>query len=393
MPKQSIYLDHASSTPVSSRVLTTIRRVAALFANPSGLHEEGIAARAEIETARAKIASIIGAAPDEIIFTGSGTESNNLAIRGLAKITPKPHFVATNIEHPSVLETIRDLVKEGAEATFVPVGENGIVDPKKIKEVLQPNTILVSVMQANNEIGTIQPIGEIAKVIRAFRKERNEDLPYFHTDAVQAFNYLPINVKKQGVDLLTFNGSKIYGPRGIGVLYKKRNLPLRPILFGGGQESGFRPGTENTPAILGLAEAAAEADRLREKESVRLCKLQNYFLTELEKSGLPIVFNGDRENRLPNNINVSIGILSGDIWVIELSARGIVVSSKSACKEGSDEESYVVAALSAARGRGRESIRFSLGRKTTEKDLAATVRAMRDVFYKYGKIKSNGEPH
>ncbi|HXK35275.1 MAG TPA: cysteine desulfurase family protein [Candidatus Paceibacterota bacterium] len=383
MAKQSIYLDHAAGAPIDKEVEKIVFDATAFFANPSGLHEEGIAVRQKIEEARKQIASSIGATAAEIIFTGNGTESNNLALRGLLSGNRQQHIVTTNIEHSSVLETCRQLVKDGVAVTFVPVEKNGIVDPKKIKEALQPNTILVSVMHANNEIGTIQPIGEIAKIIRAFRKEKNGALPYFHTDAVQAFNYLPTNVEKLGVDLLTLNGSKIYGPRGIGILYKRKGTPLEPILFGGNQEKGLRPGTENTPAILGLALAAKITAALREKERARLAELQDYFLKKLEESGLPFALNGDRASRLPNNVNISIAILSGDIWVIELSARGIAVSSKSACKEGSDAESYVINALG---GRSRESLRFSFGRTTRENDIDAAIAALRDIFDKYAKI-------
>ena len=384
MAKKTIYLDHASSTPMDPVVAGVFSNALELYANPSGLHEEGIFARQKIESARKEIAKLINARSAEIIFTSSGTESNNLALRGICRSFKNPHIVTTNIEHPSIIETCHALSEEGIEVTFVPVEPSGLIDPKKIKDALKPNTCLVSVAMANNEIGTIEPLDEISKIIRHWRARQNTQTPYFHTDAVQAINYLEINVEKLGVDLLTFNGSKIYGPRGIGALYKKTNIPLKPILFGGGQEKNLRPGTENTPAILGLAKALEIAILGREKEAARLTKLREYFFSELEKLNLKTIINGDRKMRLPNNVNVSIGDLTGDIMVIELSAKGVTASSKSACKEGIDSESYVINALGQA---GKNSLRFSLGRSTTKASVDAAISALKDIFAKYVKIK------
>ncbi|OGI62137.1 hypothetical protein A2645_00660, partial [Candidatus Nomurabacteria bacterium RIFCSPHIGHO2_01_FULL_39_9] len=308
---KSIYLDNAAATPLDPEVKKVFVEALGFYANPSALHEEGIHIRHLLEDARKKVASHLGAHSDEIIFTGSGTESNNLAIRGLVR---DGHIVTTNIEHPSVLETCKEF-----DVTFVKVDSNGIVDPKKIEAAIKENTVLVSVMLANNEIGTIEPIGEIAKVIRHYRKKNNTEYPYFHTDAVQAINYLPVDVNKLGVDLITLNGSKIYGPKGVGVLYKKRGLALESIMTGGGQEMEFRPGTENLLAILGFAKALEVVVRKREIERERLKGLQNYFFEKIEEIK-GVVINGDRASRLPNNVNISLPGYTSDILVIELSA-------------------------------------------------------------------------
>lgn len=388
--RRFIYLDNASSAPVDNRVSSVMQKILKEFyANPSGIHDLSIKAKKILSSARKSIAEILKAHENEIIFTSGGTESNNLAILGLIENFKNSHIVTSNIEHSSVLELCKYLEKtKKAEVTYVRVEENGIVDLKKIKKALKKNTVLVSIMYANNEIGTIQPIKEIAKEIRHFNKLNNSKV-LFHTDAVQAINYLPINIEKLGVDLFTFNGSKIYGPKGVGVLYKRRNIKLSPLIHGGEQEYGLRPGTENVSGIAGLSEALKIVEKIKDKENKRLIKLREYFVQKLNHSSVlrsfKILINGDLENRLPNNINITIPKISSDLLVIELGERGIYVSSKSACKAGDGKASHVIKALRKETSETDGAIRFSLGRVTEKKDLDFTVKSLEEILLKLKK--------
>ncbi|MFA6177603.1 MAG: cysteine desulfurase family protein [Candidatus Paceibacterota bacterium] len=380
---------------------------ASASANPSSVHRAGVEVKTKLQIARREVADILSARPEEIIFTSGGTESNNLAIQGVVlnwqgKILP--HIITTNIEHPSVLETYKLLAKRKlVEITIVPVEANGIVDPKKIKKEIKKNTVLVSVMYANNEIGTIQPIKEIAKEIRHFKKIRSENFsfPLFHTDAVQAVNYLDLNVEKLGVDLLSLSGSKIEGASKVGVLYKKKTVKLAKVFGGGDQEGGVRPGTENLPEILKFSLALKTTQKIKEKESKRLEKLRDYFLKELQNKNLKFsrvlglgpdhlenfdfnfVVNGDLKNRLPNNVNITFPNIPSDLLVIELSEKGIMASAKSACKSGESGGSYVIKAI-----RNNDEIggvRFSLGRDTTKKDIDYTIKVLDKILMKLKK--------
>ena len=414
MPKsKKIYLDYASATPIDIKVVALMNTIfKKYFANPSAIHELGIETSKILENSRRDISEILCARPEEIIFTGGATENNNLAVMGIVKKFQDtfllPHIVTTNIEHPSVMEVCKYLEDtKQAEITYVGVEENGIIDPKKIRKALKSNTILVSIMYANNEIGTIQPIKEIAKEIRHFKKilkssflnglaERSEgnrgpeknyfskfsSFPFLYTDATQAINYLPINVLKLGVDMLSFNGDKIYGPKDIGVLYVKKNVPLDKIMFGGNQESGIRPGTENTASIAGLSKALEIAEKIKEKESKRLTSLRNYFIKKLLNLDKDIKLNGDLKERLPNNINISIPKIPSDLLVIELSARGIYISEKSACKSGDKKGSYVIEAISPNQN---GSLRFSLGREITKVDVDYTIKSLKEILKKLKK--------
>lgn len=392
---KKIYLDYAS----------------AVDPNPSSIHDLGLEAKKKLELARREVAKVLNARPEEIIFTSTGTESNNLAISGIvgARGCPTPgiqvldtrgglpHIVTTNIEHPSVLETFRLLEKRGvAEVSIVAVEENGIVDPRKIKKELKENTILVSVMYANNEIGTIQPIEEIAKEIRHFRKVgKRSDLkeafsksfafPFFHTDAVQAVNYLDLNVLKLHVDLLTLSGAKISNAGRVGVLYKRNQAPLSPIMGGGDQEGGLRPGTQNVSATMAFAKALTKAEQVKQAESKRLRKLQSYFLKKLKKLDSEIIINGDVASRLPNNVNITFPNIPSDLLVIELSAKGVMVSSKSACQSSDKEGSYVINALRANQNKEIGAVRFSMGPKTKKEDIDYTVMVLKEILKKLKK--------
>lgn len=393
--EKRIYLDYASGAPMDFGVNEKMTKcLKGNYINPSSLHQEGLGAKELVEGSRKKVAEILKARPEEIIFTSNGTESDNLAILGVTfkyweNNKNKPHIITTNIEHSAVLKICRFLEdRKLASVTYLKVKNNGILDPLEIRKNLKKNTILVSVMYANNEIGTIEPIREVAKEIRYFKKinEIISPYPYFHTDACQAMNYLPIEVEKLGVDLLTFNATKIYGPQGIGVLYKKKNVLLSPVIYGGDQELGLRAGTSNVCAILGLAEALKKTEEKKEREIKRLSKLRDYFikkLLSLNKVEKKIIINGDLINRLPNNINVTFLGMDSEVLVIELDEKGIAVSSKSACKSFEEKESYVLLAINAPLG---GNIRFSLGRETTKQDLDYTIRSLKEILNKYKRF-------
>ncbi len=370
-------------------------------ANPSAIHALGVPEKLKLEEARSAAAEVLGAQPSEIIFTSGATESNNLAILGLMHLGPRkegsnkmslPHIVTTNIEHASVLEVCKYLERSNrARVTYVPVEPNGIVDPKRIKQALTSETILVSVMYANNEIGTIQPIQEIAKEIRHFNKI-NPNKIFFHTDAVQAVNYLPIGVPQLGVDLMSLNSSKIYGPKGIGALYIKKNTPLSPIMFGGEQEFGLRPGTENVSLAAEFAQALKEAEKIKQKEVARLIKLRDYFIAQIYKNSKiaqsSVIFNGDKEKRLPNNVNITFPNIPSDLLVIELSAKGIMASEKSACKAGDGKGSHVIEAIRRIQGKTLYedgSLRFSFGRETTKQDIDYAIKSLAGILTKLKK--------
>lgn len=381
-----IYLDYAASAE----------------ANPSSMHLIGMGVKTRLQNSRKEVADVLGARSEEIIFTSGGTESNNLAIQGVVLAWQEekksdqilPHIITTNIEHPSVLETCRLLEKRKlAQITIVSVETNGIVNPKKIKKEIKNNTVLISVMYANNEIGTIQPIKEIAREIRYYRKALTK-FPLFHTDAVQAVNYLDLNVERLGVDLLSLSGSKIKGAGRVGVLYKRKRVKLANMFGGGDQEMGLRPGTENLPDILKFSVALKLARDISEKETGRLSKLRDYFIKRLQnmsKTVFDIKMNGDLKNRLPNNLNITFPKIPSNLLVIELSAKGIMASSKSACKSSKAESSYVIQALHNKTGLpskvGTEDggLRFSLGRDTNKKDIDYTVKALFKILTKLKK--------
>ncbi len=357
---RKIYMDSASSALPES-------------ANPGAIHDLGMKEKNKLEQARADIAKLLNAHKNEVVFTSGATESNNLAILGM----PLGGVVTTNIEHASVLEACRH-----RGGTFVPVEPNGIVDPGKIKKALTKDTVLVSVGYANNEIGTIQPIREIAKEIRHFNKV-NETKIYFHVDATQAINYLPINVEQLGVDMMSWNGAKIYGPKGVGALYVRRGTPVSKIMFGGDQEMGLRPGTENVAGAVALAKAMTEVEKIKDKEVKRLTTLRDYFIKKLSDIGFEL--NGDEVNRLPNNINVTIANIPSDLLVIELSARGIMASAKSACKAGDGKASHVIKAINPDIKDTDGYLRFSLGRTTNQKDINDTIKALSQILLKLKK--------
>lgn len=384
--KKRIFLDYASTTPVDPEVLKVmVPYMATHFGNASAIYQEGLLAKKAIAEARTLISSHLNIRASEMVFTASGTEADNLAIRGIFEFYKdkfRPHIITTNIEHPGVLEICRYIEKNGGDVTYIPVAENGIVDPQKIKQALKPETVLVSVMLANNEIGTIQPVRDIARIIAEYKRDnKKETFPYLHTDASQAGNYLDLSFQKNGCDLMTLDASKIYGPKGVGVLALKTYVEIKPIIYGGGQEKGLRSATENVVGIVGLAKALKIAQAKREKESKRLKKLQTYFFKAVTKAIPHVVINGDTEKRLPNNVNICIPKLDAEFAVIKLDQMGIACSSASSCINLSENSySYVVDALGEKGKACRESsLRFTFGRDTTKRDIKATIRLITNI--------------
>lgn len=380
---KKIYLDHAATTYLDEKVVKAMAPFwQKQFGNPSSLYTDGVEGKFAIEESRSKIAKIINSRDSEIIFTAGGTESVNLAVFGVVRNfigRGKPHIICSAIEHHAVLESFKALEEEGVEATYLPVDQFGFIDVKDLVKALRPNTILVSVMYANNEIGTVQPIAELSRAV----KKSNPKI-IFHTDACQASGALPLDVNKLGVDVMTLNGSKAYGPKQIGLLYVRQGVSLKPLIYGGGQENGLRSGTENVPAIVGLAAALELAEKNRIKESKRLRDLRNYFIKKLSAVVPNLLLNGpdiknDSEKnpiRLPNNINFSVIGAEGEALLLYLDAKGIEISTGSACASTSLDPSHVIKALGRSEKDARSAIRISLGKVNTKKDLDFVIKVM-----------------
>jgi cysteine desulfurase len=386
---KNIYLDYASTTYMDKKVLKKILPYFfQSFGNPSSLHLPGRLAQKAVNGARENISRILGAKKEEIIFTGSGTESDNLAIMGVAAANSKfgKHIIVSKIEHKAILEPVKKLEKAGFKITRLSVNSKGLIKLSDLKKSLKKDTILVSIMYANNEIGTIQPIIEIAKIIKKIRK--GNSFPLFHTDACQAVGALPLNVNKLGVDLMTFNGSKIYGPKGIGCLFIRDNVKLESQTLGGNQEMKLRAGTENVPLIIGLSEALKLADKMKFKENKRLIDLRDYFIKKALKSIKNIKLNGDKTKRLPNNVNFSINGVEGESLVLMLDKYGIFCSTGSACSSADLNPSHVLSAIGLSPELSHNSIRITLGRNTNKKNLGYVLKIFPVVIDKLRKISS-----
>lgn len=386
-----IYLDYASLTPIDRRVLREMKKhYGREYANPSSIYSEGVAARKAMEDGRERVARTLNAHADEIVFASGGTEANSLAIEGAflgarrAGIG-KPRLIISVIEHSSVMETARMLEGRGVEVVRLSVGADGRVDPDGVKRAINKDTFMVSVMAVNNEIGSIQPIREIAKAIRHARADITKSrYPLFHTDAAQAAvcagvpALCGLNIEQLGVDLLTLDSGKVYGPRGIGALYVRRGTPLEPVIRGGGQEYGLRSGTENLPAIMGFAKALEIASD-EGRETRRLSELKSFFAEGLKNIRPGISSNPSDERNISLHIlNVSIPGIDNEFFTLQLDARGIAVSTKSSCLRDEDE-SYVLRAIGAD---SSTSVRFSFGRGTRKADLKAVLRAVRLILDK-----------
>ena len=374
-----IYLDYQATTPVDPRVLNKMMPYfTEKFGNPhSRSHSVGWEAEAAVDVAREEVASLIKANEKEIIFTSGATESNNIAIKGVAHFykDKKNHIVTVQTEHKCVLDSCRHLEQEGFEVTYLPVQKNGIINLDDLRAAIKDNTSLVSVMAVNNEIGVIQPLAEIGKICR-------EKGAFFHCDAAQAFGKIPLDVEAMNIDLMSISGHKIYGPKGIGALYVRRRprVRLEPIFSGGGQERGFRSGTLPTPLVVGLGEAAIIARNEMAKDEAHVRKLYNKFLAATLDGVKDVYLNGDREQRWPGNVNLSFAYVEGESMIMAI--KDLAVSSGSACTSASLEPSYVLRALGVGEDLAHTSIRFGFGRFTTEEEVDYAIDLIKNSIDK-----------
>lgn len=381
MPEHRIYLDHSATTPVDGRVAEAMASsVVQVFGNPSSVHGYGQQARAAIDRARREVAALINARPNEIIFTSGGTEANNLGIRGLCESATSGgahgrHIITSAIEHPSVRGVCATLEQRGWEVTRLPVYENGIVRVEDLREAIRPDTVLVSVMLANNEIGTIQPVAEIGAIVRERRAAGQRHL-FLHTDAVQAAGRMPLNVEELGCDLLTMSAHKLYAPKGIGALHVRRGVRLTGQNIGGHQERERRAGTENVPGIVAFGEAAKLAREELHERTAHDSSLRDRFEQKVIELIPDVVMNGDRKQRLPHLSNISFRYIEGEGLLINLDLQGVAVSTGSACSSGTLEPSPVIRALGINDEIARGSIRFSFGKDNTDSDVDYTVEVL-----------------
>jgi cysteine desulfurase len=389
-----IYLDNNATTPMAPEVFEAMRPcLTGQYGNASSIHWFGQQAKAAIEIAREQVAGLINARPNDVAFTSGGTEADNTCVFGIVegaqphgKFEGK-HVIISTIEHHAVLNAAQALEKRGAKVTYVRVGSDGIVDPLDVESAIRPETVLISIMHANNELGTIQPLEEIG------RMAREHDI-YFHTDAVQSAGKIPLDVEKLGVDLLSLSAHKFHGPKGTGALYVRKGTNLRPLLYGGHHERGRRPGTENAAGIVGAGKAAELAGLSLEPEIRRISALRDR-LEETILASVPLAHtNGDRARRLPNTCNIRFDHVEGEGFVIAMDLKGIACSTGAACSSGSVEPSHVLSAIGLSRDQARSSIRFSLGRLTTAKEidhvleiLPGVVEHLREVSPHYKRSR------
>lgn len=373
-----IYLDYAATTPTHPEVIKAmLPYFDESFGNPSSIHSYGQEARDAVERARNKVASLIGAKSEEIVFTGSGTEADNLALQGVAiSLHGKGnHIITSSIEHHAVLETCKFLGKQGFSITYLPVDGFGLVDPQDVKKAITKKTILITIMHANNECGTIEPITEIGEIA-------GDAGIYFHTDAVQTVGHVPTNVNKLKVNLLSISAHKLYGPKGVGALYIRRGTRISPFMHGGGQERGRRASTENVPGIVGLGTAAEIAEREMPEEARNLTALRNQLiegiLTGIEYTQL----NGHPVTRLPNNANVTINYVEGESVLLNLDLDGICASTGSACSSEEQEPSHVLVAMGMPHLQAHSSLRFTLGKWTTDQDIDRVLNVLPGIVAK-----------
>ena len=388
-----IYLDYAATTPSASEVVEAMQPYFTdSFGNPSSIYSYSQEARGAIEEARTKVAALIGARDEEIVFTSGGTEADNTAIKGVAFANENKgnHIITSPIEHHAILESCKFLAGRGFNITYLPVDEFGLVDPDEVKKAINDKTILISVMHANNEVGTIEPIAEIAQVVR-------EAGILFHTDAVQTSGHIPVDVNELGVDLLSISAHKLYGPKGIGALYIRKGSKLVSFMHGGSQERNRRASTENVPAIVGFGRAVELAQQEMDEEANRLSFLRDRFIDDLKKRMDNIRLNGHPTKRLPNNVNVSIDFVEGESMCLNLDLEGICASTGSACSSSSLEPSHVLLAMGLPHEQAHGSLRFTLGKWTVNEEIdrvfdvltpiVARLRAM-SPFLKTGSWQS-----
>lgn len=376
---KSIYLDYAASTPLDKHIFDVMQPYfTEKFYNPSATYMASRAVREDLNLARAKVANWLGARSGEIYFTAGATEANNLAITGVLRQFPQGEVLVSAIEHDSVRTPAQQF-----NCNKIAVTTKGILDLDDLQKNLNPNVVLVSVMLVNNELGTIQPLREVAKRISVEREKRlkagNKTPLYLHTDAAQAANYLDLHAARLGVDLMSINGGKIYGPKQTGVLYVKAGLQLQPLVLGGGQERNLRSGTENVPGFIGLAEALEVTQKLKDKESRRLCDIRNYFIDELAKNIPSAHINGSLKYQSPHIAHVTFPGVDNERLMMELDERGVQVAVASACSAAKVEPSHVLNAIGMSEELARASLRFSFGRQTTKKQIVQTIQLLKRI--------------
>lgn len=380
-----IYMDYAAATPMDNEVLKSMKPYYAKeFYNPSSSNIQSRQVNDQLNGFRAKVAEVLGAKTSEIIFTAGGTEANNMAIKGVAWQNPKTHIVISALEHESVLNVAKYLKNNGWRITEVKPDGEGIINPNEIAKAITNDTVLVSVMLANNEIGTVQPVRQISKVIDKVKNNRLKsgvEIPiYLHTDACQAANFLDLHVYRLGVDLMTLNGGKIYGPKQSGALYVNSRVKITPLIHGGGQEFNLRSGTQNVAAIAGFATALKISNQKRKQETTRLKHLQNLFITKLQESFPDVIINGSNKFRLPNNVHVTFSGQDNERLMFALDERGILCSIGSACSASKEESSHVLKAIGKDDNYARSSLRFTMGRQTDEQAVNKVVKSLVEII-------------
>jgi cysteine desulfurase len=383
-----IYLDHSATTPVAPEVLEAmLPYFGEKFGNASSLHSFGLEAKEALEESRAKVAAILGAQPEEIIFTSGGTESDNLALKGIGYRSKEKglgnHIITSSIEHPAILETCRKLETQGFEVTYLPVTKDGLVDPGTVESAVREETVLISIMHANNEIGTIQPLKEIGEI--AAQKD-----VFFHTDAVQTAGKIPIDVNDMGLDLLSISAHKLYGPKGVGALYARKGTRLDSIVQGGGHERGLRSGTENVAGIVGLARAADLASQEMASEAKRLTDLRDKLAKMVLDSVKDAWINGTMTKRLPGNLNFGFRYVEGESLLLFLDSKGIAVSTGSACSSKKLEPSHVLLSLGLKAEECHGSLRITMGRSNTEEDVDYVARSITEAVERFRSISALG---
>ncbi len=384
-----VYLDNNATTPVAPEVAEAmLRYLREDFGNASSVHWYGQRARDAVEQARAQVARLIGAHPSDVIFTSGGTESDNMSVFGAAggtRTSPSSgtkHVITTAIEHPAVLYSVRELETRGVDATYVAPGAGGVVDPGEVSRAIRPETVLITVMLANNEVGTLQPVAEIGRVAR----ERGITL---HTDAVQAVGKVPVNVEALGVDLLSLSAHKLYGPKGVGALYVRKGTRLEPLMHGGHHERDRRPGTENVPGIVALGAAAELAAQKLDEDAQRIAALRDRLQAGILEHVEGVTVNGDAAHRQPNTLNVSFQGLKGESLVMALDLEGVACSTGSACSSGSTEPSHVLTAMGLSKEAARGSLRLSFGRYNSEADVDTALEAIARVVARLRALSPN----
>ena len=384
-----IYLDNAATTPVWPEVVDAmLPYYRENYGNPSGIYEFATKRKNDIKSARKRIASSLGAEEEEIYFTSGGTESDNWALQSIVSMskTDKKHMITTKMEHHAILNTCMDMEKQGISVTYLKVDENGMVAPEEVEKAIRPYTCLISIMYANNEIGTIQPIDKIGHITKKYH------IP-FHTDAVQAYGHIPIKVKQLGIDMLSASGHKINGPKGIGFLYINKAIDLPPFLHGGHQEGGKRAGTENVAGIIGLGKAAEMAENMMNKKEKKIKTMRDYLMNRIMTEIPYVRINGSRKNRLPGNCNFSFQFIEGSTLLIMLDMDGICASAGSACSSGQTSPSHVLSAMGIPDEISRGTLRLTIGYQNTMEEMDYTVECIKKHVKKLRESSADFEDY